>query len=249
MDDLLDYADPRDSGGEPNLAAKTPKTEVVLLIHISLGQVAQIREGKYFFSFYSRDSLRICRTQRKQRRSNSLEGNQFWSKRQISWHDCVTPTWHLLSEGMEGIIRIGRLITSSGLLLFQKLWVIKGCIDHILICRKEKSYPIPINLVSKDFDPVVFERQNTLEEEEKSSSVMSSSAEKESSEAQAKWSFAGFMIQVATLRCTSDLLVIYQCRDSSCCPNMSRDDSSRLCKAVHYEQYNSGCKSGNGVGK
>ena len=46
MDDLLGYADPRDSRGEPNLAAKTPKTDITLLIYINLGQVAQIREGK-----------------------------------------------------------------------------------------------------------------------------------------------------------------------------------------------------------
>ena len=52
VDDLLDCADPRGSGGEPNLAAKTPKTEVTLLIHIILGQVAQIREGKQQYSTF-----------------------------------------------------------------------------------------------------------------------------------------------------------------------------------------------------
>ena len=45
---------------------------------------------------------------------------------------------------------------------------------------------MPINLVSKDFDPVVVEKQNRLNEEEKSSSVVSRPAEKESSEVEAK---------------------------------------------------------------
>lgn len=55
-----------------------------------------------------------------------------------------------------------------------------------MTCPKEKSYPIPINLLSKDFDPVVVEKQKTLEEEEKSSSFVSSPVEKESSEVEAR---------------------------------------------------------------
>lgn len=60
VDDLLDYADPRDSGGEPNLAAKTPKTEVILLIYISLGQVAQTCEGKQQYSTFSPSTVEIA---------------------------------------------------------------------------------------------------------------------------------------------------------------------------------------------
>ena len=112
VDDLLDYADSRDSGDEPKLAAKTPKTEVTLLIHISLGQVAQIHKGKQPRQPQNMPYAAKAKTQQFTRRKPNL------LKRQISWHDYITPTLHSLSEGMEGIIYIGRLITSSSLLLF-----------------------------------------------------------------------------------------------------------------------------------
>ena len=96
------------------------------------------------------------------------------------------PTLHSSSAGKEGFIRICRLITSSGLLLWQKLWVTKRFADHKLTYPQRESYPLPIMLFSKDFDPVIIEKQNVSEEEEKSVRIMSSLAKQKSSEAEPK---------------------------------------------------------------
>jgi len=49
-----------------------------------------------------------------------------------------------------------------------------------------KLRPLPVNLLSKDFDPIVVEKQNALEEEERSRSTVSSLVEKESLEVEPK---------------------------------------------------------------
>ena len=53
----------------------------------------------------------------------------------------------------------------------------------LLIGLKEASYPLPMNLLSKDFDPIAVNKQNSLEKVKESRSIESRPAERMSSEA------------------------------------------------------------------
>ena len=80
---------------------------------------------------------------------------------------------------MGGIILTAPLITTNGLLVCRTSYVLTLYLDlELIYVQQKKSYPLPINILSKDFERVVHETPCILGTEDASKALSSSDSRK-----------------------------------------------------------------------